>query len=239
MINDPKLVEQMGSSPDLRKLTSEFIRKTLPYRYSYGFSWLGRPIIQFPQDILATQEIIWQIKPDLIIETGVAHEGSLVLSASILELLGHGDVIGIDIEIRPHNKAAIENHPLAHRISLIEGSSIDPGVVEQVRRAAEGKQSVLVLLDSNHTHDHVLAELRLYSPLVWVGSYIVVFDTVIEDLPEDSFPDRPWGRGNSPRTAVWEFMRGNEQFVHDRQIEYRLMITVAPDGYLQRVQVGR
>jgi cephalosporin hydroxylase len=235
-LNDPTVVEQMGTNPRLRQLSLEFIRETLAFKYSYGFSWLGRPIIQFPQDVLAVQEIIWRVQPDLIIETGVAHGGSLILSASILELIGRGQVLGIDIEIRPHNREALASHPLAHRISLIEGSSTDQEIAQRVKEAAAGKHTVLVLLDSNHTHEHVLAELKLYAPLVSIGSYIIVFDTIIEDLPEDAFPDRPWGKGNNPRTAVWKFMDENDVFIYDREVEHRLLITVAADGYLRRVR---
>jgi len=205
-------------------------------KYSYNFSWLGRPIIQLPQDIIAMQEIIWQVQPDLIIETGIAHGGSLIFYASMLELLGgEGTVVGIDIDIREHNRVEIEKHPMFRRIRMIEGSSTDESIVEEVRRMAEGKR-VLVSLDSNHTHEHVLRELELYAPLVSVGSYCVVFDTIIEDLPPGSFSDRPWDVGNNPKTAVWEFLKGHEEFVVDKEIENKLLITVAPDGYLKRVK---
>ncbi len=205
-------------------------------KYSYHFSWLGRPIIQFPQDVLAIQEIIWSVKPDLVIETGIAHGGSLILSASLLELLG-GDrrVVGVDIEIRSHNRAAIEAHPLFHRITLIEGSSTDPEVAARIAWLAAGRRT-LVLLDWNHTHDHVLNELRLYSPLVKTGSYIVVFDTIIEHLPDDFFPDRPWGHGNNPQTAVAELLEQNERFRIDGDLEAKLVITAAPGGYLKCVR---
>jgi len=236
MANDEATIRAMAQNQRLRQLGLDFLVQTAPYKYSYGFSWLGRPIIQFPQDLVAIQEIIWSVKPDLIVETGVAHGGSLVLSASILELLGRGEVVGIDIEIRPHNRDAIERHPLAHRIKLLEGSSTASEVIDRVRRLAEDKQSVLVFLDSNHTHEHVLQELRMYSPLVSMGSYIVAFDTVIEDMPDDSFPNRPWGKGNNPKTAVWEFMRENDEFEIDKDLENKLLISVAPSGYLKRVR---
>lgn len=207
------------------------------YKYSYNFTWLDRPIIQFPQDIIAIQEIIWQIKPDLIIETGIAHGGSLVFSASILELLGgNGQVLGIDIDIREHNRVEIERHPMYKRITMIQGSSIDDSIAQQVYDFARDKKRVLVVLDSNHTHDHVLRELQLYSPLVTKGSYLVVFDTAIEDMPEDFFPDRSWGKGNNPKTAVWEFLKTNDRFEIDKEIQNKLLITVAPDGYLKCIK---
>ena len=212
----------------------DFMRESTLPKYSYNFTWLGRPIIQFPQDIIAMQEIIWQVKPDLIIETGIAHGGSLIFYASMLELLGNnGQVLGIDIDIREHNRVEIEKHPMYKRITMIEGSSIDENVVQNVRDFAKDKKKVLVALDSMHTHDHVLKELELYSPLVTKGSYIVVFDTIIEDMPKDFFPDRPWSKGNNPKTAVWEFMKNKDRFEIDKKIENKLLITVAPDGYLK------
>lgn len=183
------------------------------------------------------QEIIWRTKPDIIIETGIAHGGSLVFYASMLELLGgDGQVVGIDVEIRPPNRAAIESHPMFKRITMIEGSSIDEAVVEQVRQLARRKRNVLICLDSNHTHAHVLQELRLYAPLVTKGSYLVVFDTVIEDMPAGYFFDRPWDKGNNPKTAVWEFLKTTDRFEIDRDIPNKLLITVAPDGYLKCVK---
>jgi cephalosporin hydroxylase len=195
---------------------------------------MGRPIIQYPQDMVAMQEIIWRVRPDLIIETGVAHGGSLIFYASMLELIGHGAVIGIDIDIRAHNRTAIEQHPMMKRIALIEGSSIAPDIVDKARNAANGKR-VLVVLDSNHTHEHVLAELRAYAPLVSVGSYCVVMDTIVEDMPVDAYPDRPWGRGDNPKTAVLEFLKAHPEFQIDEAVEQKLLITMAPGGYLKRI----
>jgi cephalosporin hydroxylase len=230
-------IARLGADEQVRRLSREWVRATTPFRYTYNFSWLGRPVIQFPQDLMAMQEIIWRTKPDLIIETGVAHGGSLVFYASMLELLaGRGQVVGIDIDIRPHNRAAIESHPLHRRISMIQGSSIDGTVVKQVHAIAQAYDRVLVALDSNHTHDHVLSELRLYSPLVTPGSYLVVFDTIIEDLPAGFFPDRPWAVGNNPKTAVQEFLRESDRFEIDSELEHKLLITVAPDGYLKCVK---
>lgn len=229
--------ERMAASGELRRLSNEWICKTAPFKYTYNFTWLGRPVIQFPQDLFAMQEIIWKVKPDLIVETGIAHGGSLVFYASMLELIGGGGrVLGIDLEIRPHNREAIERHPMAGRISMIEGSSVDEGIVRRVFDLARNDRRVMVLLDSNHTHDHVSAELNLYSPLVKKGSYLVVFDTVVEDMPADAFPERPWGRGNNPKTAVREFLKTNDRFAPDREVENKLLITVAPDGYLKCVK---
>jgi cephalosporin hydroxylase len=209
-------------------------------KYSYHFEWLGRPIIQYPQDIIAMQELIWSIQPDLIIETGIAHGGSLIFSASMLELNAacggpqDAEVLGVDIDIRAHNREAIEAHPMFRRISMIQGSSVAPEIVEQVKAKAKDKQRVLVCLDSNHTHDHVLAELDAYGPLVSVGSYCVVFDTIIQDMPVEMFGDRPWGPGNNPKTAVWEYLKLHPEFEIDKQMDHKLLISVAPDGYLKR-----
>ena len=227
-------IAAMANDPAIRSKANALINETTPYKYSYNFTWLGRPIIQLPQDIVAIQEIIWATRPDVIIETGVAHGGSLILSASILKLLeGDGQVVGIDVDIREHNRVEIEKHSLSERITLIEGSSVDVHVIDQVKEIINGKQSVMVMLDSNHTHEHVLEELRLYSPLVTRGCYLVVLDTIIDDLSDDSFPDRPWSVGNNPKTAVREFLRENDRFESDKELENRLLLTLAPDGYLQ------
>jgi cephalosporin hydroxylase len=223
----------MNNRENLQELTNQWFVESCKYKYSYNFSWMGRPIIQFPQDIMAMQEIIWQVKPDLIVETGIAHGGSLIFYASMLELIGEGQVLGIDVDIRQHNRVEIEQHPMFKRITMIEGSSIDEEIAKQVYDLAKGKSRILLVLDSNHTHDHVLKELELYSPLVTKDSYLVVFDTVVEDMPEDFFPDRPWGKGNNPKTAVWEFLKTNKRFKVDKDIEAKLLITVAPDGYLK------
>ncbi|MEK7991474.1 MAG: cephalosporin hydroxylase family protein [Thiotrichaceae bacterium] len=214
-----------------------WICQTAPYKYSYNFKWLGRPIIQYPQDIMAMQELIWEIQPDLIIETGIAHGGSLIFYASMLELLGNGgQVLGIDIDIRSHNRIEIEKHPMYKHITMLEGSSIDEKIIKQVYAFAKDKQRIMVTLDSNHTHEHVLKELQAYAPLVTKDSYLVVFDTIVEDMPEDFFPDRPWEKGNNPKTAVWEFLKNNDRFEIDKTIETKLLITVAPDGYLKCIK---
>ena len=229
-------IAAMEADQELKELRQKMLLAMLTYRYSFNFTWFGRPIIQIPDDILAVQEIVMGLKPDLIIETGIAHGGTLALYASLLELLGQGEVVGVDIDIRPHNLEAIRNHPLSKRMCLIQGSSTSGEVLEQVRALARGKQKVMVSLDSDHTHAHVLKELQLYAPLVTKGSYLIVFDTVIEDLPPGSFPDRAWDKGNNPKTAVWEFLRTNNRFVIDKDIDNKLLTSVAPDGYLQCVK---
>jgi len=243
-------IEDIAGNQPLQRHAADFMQASLLPCYSYNYEWLGRPIIQYPQDIVALQELIWQVRPDLIIETGIAHGGSLIFSASMLALLDMVDaieagatfdpaqskrlVLGIDIDIRAHNRAAIEAHPMASRIHMIQGSSIAPDVAAQVCSIAAGYKRVLVCLDSNHTHDHVLAELHAYAPLTSVGSYCVVFDTVVEDMPADMFLDRPWGPDNNPKTAVWEYLKTHPEFEIDKSIQHKLLITVAPDGYLFR-----
>lgn len=221
----------------LKEKAAAFMNSSIQSHYSYNFTWMGRPIIAYPQDMIAMQEIIWEIKPDLIIETGVAHGGSIVYYASLLELIGDdGIVIGIDIDIRKHNRDLIESHSMFHRIKLIEGSSVSNDVVDTVRDIAKERKRILICLDSNHTHEHVLNELQLYSPFVSVGSYCVVFDTIIEMLPENFYPDRPWKVGNNPMTAVKEFLKDNSQFEINKNIDNKLLISVAPNGYLKRVR---
>ena len=244
-------VGKQGSDARVLEATREWMAATQPHQYSYHFNWLGLPIIQYPPDIVAVQELIWELKPDLVIETGIARGGSLLLSASILALLELADareagtvvnpavprrrVLGIDIDIRAHNRQAIEQHPLADRITMLQGSSVDPAIVEQVRAIAADRERVLVMLDSNHTHEHVLAELEAYAPLVSPGSYCIVFDTIIEDLPADTFPDRPWGPGDNPKTAVRQYLNEHREFVIDLQMDGKLLISVAPEGYLSRI----
>lgn len=242
---EAEVVERLAANGRNSRLVStahDFIEASTEPKYSYNFSWMGRPIIQYPQDIVAVQELIWSIKPDLIVETGIAHGGSLILSASILELNAisggpkDAKVVGVDIEIRAHNRKAIETHPMAGRITMIEGSSIAPEIVAEVKSHAKGRQRVLVFLDSMHTHDHVLRELEAYAPLTTVGSYCVVFDTIIEDLPEDMYPDRPWGPGNNPKSAVRAYLKTHPEFVIDESYDHKLLISVAPQGYLRRVR---
>lgn len=242
----------LGKNNDITKITRQWLSSVYDLKYSYHFEHLGRPIIQHPQDMIAIQELIWETKPDLIVETGIAHGGSLIMSASILALLDICDaidsdkminpkqsnrkVLGIDIDIRQHNKIEIENHPMSSRIQMIEGSSTAPETLKKVKQIVKNYQKVLVCLDSNHTHEHVLSELQAYAPMTSVGSYCVVFDTIIEDLPEEKFHDRPWGPGNNPKTAVIEYLKTHNEFQIDKNIDHKLLITASQDGYLKRVK---
>ncbi|MDM8546569.1 cephalosporin hydroxylase family protein [Candidatus Venteria ishoeyi] len=254
-------IARLNHSMEMKKMGIDFVKSSAPYKYSYNFSWLGRPIIQYPQDMTAMQEIIWSLQPDLIIETGIAHGGSLIMNASFLAMLDYCDaaklnqvidpnkpkrkVLGIDIDIRAHNRTAIEAHPMSNHIEMFQGSSIDADMIKKVHEYAKDFNCILVALDSNHTHAHVLAELEAYAPLVTKGSYCVVFDTIIEDMAENSFPDRPWDKGNNAKTAVWKYLenlskkqkdnKDTLQFEIDAAIESKLLITVAPDGYLKRI----
>lgn len=245
-------LEANAQDSTLKNAASRFmVSSTLP-KYSYNFSWLGRPIIQYPQDIVGMQELIWKIKPTLIIETGIAHGGSLIFSASMLALLDHCEtsnaqsrlkrdnpprrVIGIDVDIRDHNSQEIETHPLASYIEMLEGSSTSESIISKVKEIATNHERILVCLDSHHSHEHVLAELHAYSSIVTVGSYCVVFDTIIEDLPDNAFPDRDWGPGNNPKTAVNEFLNTNSDFEMDLDMDNKLLISVAPNGYLKKLK---
>lgn len=229
-------IKSNAENNELKKAAADFNTASNKSQYSYNFSWMGRPIIQYPQDMIAMQEIIWDLKPDLIIETGIAHGGSLIYYASILELIGKGEVLGIDIDIRSHNRAEIEKHQMFKRIQMIEGSSIDNATIEKVAAYAKGMETVLVTLDSNHTHDHVLQELEMYAPFVTPGSYLVAFDTIVQDLPNDYMPGRPWKQGDNPKTAVWEFLKSHPEFEADTNIDNKLMISVGPEGYLKRLK---
>lgn len=228
-------IASYGQNTELKKAAADFNVVSNKELYSYNFSWMGRPIIQYPQDMIAMQELIWKIQPDLIIETGIAHGGSLVYYASIMELIGKGEIVGIDIDIRQHNREAIEAHPMFKRMTLLEGSSLSAEIVNQVAEIAKDKKTIMVSLDSNHTHEHVLEELKLYAPYVTPGSYCVVFDTIVEDMPKGMY-DRPWDIGNNPKTAVWEYLKTNDDFEIDHQIDNKLLISVAPEGYLKRVK---
>lgn len=221
--------------------------------YVYNFFWLGVPIIQIPQDLQAMQEIIWEVKPNLIIETGIAWGGSLIYSASMLAILEtcgvieNGHVLGIDIDIRPHNKKALNAHPLSKKLTMLEGSSVDKDIIEKVSLFTKNYKKIMVCLDSNHTHDHVLSELEVYAPFVNVGSYCIVGDTIIEDAPQEMVSHRPWGKGNNPKTAVWEYLRRLKEegrkasdgsqlnFEIDKTIEHKIVLTGSPDGFLKRV----
>jgi len=243
-------IAALGKDQPFQDLSAQWLREAMGRGYTYNYTWLGQPIIQYPQDMAVMQELIWAVKPDMVIETGIAHGGSLLLSASLLAVLDVAEaaasggtvqggksprkVIGIDIDIRAHNRALIENHPLAHYIQMFEGSSIDPKMVEQVAAEAKNYKKVMVCLDSMHTHDHVLAELKAYAPLTSKDSYCIVFDTLVEDLPQGFFADRPWDIGNNPKTAVWEWLKTNPNFEIDKAIPHKLQVTSAPDGFLRR-----
>jgi cephalosporin hydroxylase len=245
-------IQQQGADNILKKLTNEWIDKAAEYKYSYHFEWLGRPIIQHPQDMVGVQQLLWTVQPDLIIETGIARGGSLIFYASILELIAqcggnnNAKILGIDVDIREHNRSEILSHPMSKRIEMIQGSSISKDTFKTVEDFSKGYKKILICLDSNHTHEHVLAELKLYAPLVSKGSYCVVFDTMVEDMPEDRWSDKPWGKSNNPKTAVLEYLKKiNESSLTaydgdrlvltiDKQIENQLLITVAPDGFLRR-----
>jgi cephalosporin hydroxylase len=229
-------IRNLAVDKRLKKLALNFLIKSIKHKYSYNFNWLGRSIIQYPQDIVAMQEIIWDIKPDLIIETGIAHGGGLIFYASMLELIGRGEVLGIDIDIRKHNRKEIEKHKLFKRIKMIEGSSVDARAIKEVEKIVKKHKQVLVCLDSLHTHEHILKELNLYSKFVTPGSYLVVFDTVIEYMPKGFFKNRPWDKGNNPATAVRTFLKNNKNFIVDKEIENKLLITSAPGGFLKKIK---
>ena len=253
-------IESIGNDADLKRKSLNWLDAIVPHKYVYNFSWMGRPIIQLPQDIVAVQELIWQVKPDLVIETGIAHGGSLILTSSMLALLDYCDaveenckldpknpkryVLGVDIDIRKHNYEAIKSHPMSNRIKMIEGSSVSNEIISKVKKAAAPFKKIMVFLDSNHTHDHVLKELEAYAELTSIGSYCIVFDTVIEDIDDKYNLNRPWQIGNNPKTAVYEFLEKSKsknpinsaKFQIDKTIQDKLLITVAPDGFLQRVQ---
>jgi cephalosporin hydroxylase len=256
-------IRKIGEDRDFLGLSNIWVRESIRHGYAQNFTWLGRPVIQVPQDLYAIQELIWSCRPDLIIETGIAHGGSLVTSASILALLDYCDavtagtvldpkagkrkVVGVDIDIRAHNRAAIDAHPLRHKINLIEGSSVAPDVMDQIAAHAIGYDRIMVFLDSNHTHEHVLHELELYAPYVTKDSYCVVWDTGVEDLPDEMCDDRPWGKGDNPKTAVWEYLKRLDaegrrakdgaalKFEIDHKIEHKIAITASPDGFLKRI----
>ena len=244
-------VQSYEDNIELQDSASSFLYKSVINKYSYNFSSLGRPIIQYPQDMVAMQELIWDVKPDLIIETGIAHGGSLIMNASMLALIDYCDaiklgevldpnkprrrVLGIDIEIREHNRNAINEHPMSNRIDMIEGSSVDSDIIEKVKEMSLNFNNILVCLDSNHTHEHVLAELEGYASLTTTGSYCVVFDTLIEEMPDDAYPDRSWGNGDNPKTAVKEYLKEHPEFKIDKSIDNKLLVSVASDGYLKKI----
>ncbi len=233
-----------------QNLSQDWLRESMQRRYVYNFDWMGRPIIQYPQDMVALQEIVWGTKPDVILETGIAHGGSLILSASLLAMLDYADavergelldpakpkrrVVGIDIDIRAHNRAAMESHPMASRITMIEGSSTAQETIDRAKEAVGDAKRVMVCLDSMHTHDHVVAELDAYATLVTPGCYCLVLDSFVEDMPQGFFKDRPWDVGNNPKTALHSWLQDHPDFTIDRDMATKLQVTVAPDGFLRR-----
>ena len=252
LIDRDNRISKYSKNKEFRFLSNEWLYSSMENMYVYNFDWLSRPIIQNPIDIVAIQELIWKVKPDLIIETGIAHGGSLILSASMLALLDYSDaqqkglmldpthsnrkVLGIDIEIREHNKVAIEEHPMYSLIEMIEGSSTDDKIINKVNNVSGDYDNVMIFLDSNHTHEHVLQELEAYAPFVTKNSYCVVFDTFVEDMSDNLFTDRPWSTGNNPKTAVWEYLKTHPEFEIDKSIQNKLLITVAPDGFLKKIK---
>jgi len=245
-----ELIDGYPDDTEWHAQSLQWVTRAFNQKYMYNFDWLGRPLIQFPADIVAYQEVVWSVKPDLIIETGIAHGGSLALSASLLAMLDYADavaegttldpanpkrkVLGVDIDIRDHNRELIDAHPMRSRIDMLQGSSVTDEMAAKVRGHASGYQTVLVALDSNHTHEHVAKELGYYAPLVTPGSYCVVFDTIVEDMDDSVFPDRPWSQGDNPKTAVWEFLRENPDFEIDETLSKKLLISAVPDGWLRR-----
>ena len=244
-------IQSNGDNTAFQQMSMDWSQKAMSEMYMYNFSALGRPIIQFPQDMVAVQELIWQVKPDLIVETGIAHGGSLIQSAMMLAMLDiceaieNGEtsmsvassrkVLGVDIDIRQHNREAIENHPMSSRIEMIQGSSIDSDIVARVHEFSKAYKNIMVMLDSMHTHDHVLEELNAYANLTTIGNYCIVFDTFVEDLPEGFFSDRPWNKGDNPKTALHQWLKSNTNFEIDKSVDNKFLISVAPDGYLKRV----
>jgi cephalosporin hydroxylase len=231
-------IEAMGKDEELRRKSIDWMLQADRYKYTYNFTWMGRPIIKFPADMVIQQELMWRLKPDLIIETGIAHGGSIIFSASMMEMMGiDGEVVGIDIDIRAHNRALIESHPMMKRITMYEGSSTSPGIVEKVKKHAAGKKCVMVVLDSLHSHAHVYDELKLYAPMVTLGSYCVLPDTFIEFFPKGYYSGtRPWDVGDNPYTAMKQYLSETDLFEIDKSLTAKAMITETIDGYLKRVK---
>ena len=227
----------MGQDEELKRKSIDWMVHADKYKYTYNFTWMGRPIIKFPSDMVIQQELMWQIKPDLVIETGIAHGGSIIFSAAMQQMMGisNGRVIAVDIDIREHNRAEIEAHPMSKHITMIQGSSVDEGIFGQVKEWAKGAKTVMVILDSNHTHQHVYDELKLYADLVTVGSYCILPDTFIEFFPKGYYDNRPWDVGNNPCTAARQFLTERSDFELDSFLTSKGMISEGLDGYLKRL----
>jgi len=232
---------QLGTAEAFAIISELWLRSGWDTKYVYGFTWLGRPIIQLPEDMIRIQEVIYRVKPDVIIETGVAHGGSLVFYASLCKAMGRGRVIGIDVEIRPHNRKAIEAHELFEYITLVEGSSVDPEVVRTVKALMLSGETALVVLDSNHTKEHVLGELRAYSELVSVGSYIVACDGIMGNVVGAPRSNTDWG-WNNPKVAAEEFAREHGDFViEEPEMPFnegiiKGRVSYWPGGFLRRIR---
>lgn len=231
-------IQAMGADEELRQKSLDWMLHADKYKYTYNFSWMGRPIIKFPADMVIQQELMWRLKPDLVIETGIAHGGSIIFTASMMEMMGiEGEVVGLDIDIRKHNRDLIEAHPMMKRITMYEGSSTDPVIVEKVREHTKGKKCVMVILDSLHSHKHVYEELKAYAEMVTVGSYCVLPDTFIEFFPKGYYSDtRPWDVGDNPYTGMKQYLSETDLFETDYSLTHKAMITETIDGYLRRVK---
>ena len=226
----------LGLDKKIFQQSKDLIYNLDQYDYSYLWTWMGIPIIQLPADIMATQEVIWKTKPDIIIETGVARGGSVLFMASILEMMGNGQVIGVDIDIRKHNRESIEAHPMSKRVTLIEGGSVDDSILKQVRANIPDGARVMVVLDSDHSRDHVLEECRAYGPMVTKDCYMVVADTLVGHLDEKEAPQnrsQVWYKGNDPLTALQEYMLESDRFEIDLEINGKLVLSSSPGGYLR------
>jgi cephalosporin hydroxylase len=226
----------LGQDQQLFAAATELLTAADKYGYAYLWSWLGVPIIQLPADVMATQEVIWATKPDIIIETGVARGGSVLFMASLLELIGKGKVIGVDIDIRAHNRDSIERHPMSKRVLLIEGPSTAPSVMAQVRQEIPANAAVMAILDSDHSRAHVLDELRHYGPLVTPGCYLIVADTRLGHLDASQTPQKRskvWLKGNEPLSALQDYLHETERFEIDPVINGKLILASSPGGYLR------
>tara|TARA_Y100000589_G_scaffold200807_1_gene189411 strand:- start:3693 stop:4457 length:765 start_codon:yes stop_codon:yes gene_type:complete len=232
-------IKKMGEDYKLKEKSLEWMLLADKYKYTYNFTWMGRPIIKYPNDMVIQQEIMWKVKPDLIIETGIAHGGSIIFSSSMMKMMDiEGEVVGIDIDIREHNKNQIINHKAYDRISMYEGDSTNPNIIKKVEKHIKPYSKVMVILDSNHSHKHVLKELEIYSRYVTKGSFCILPDTFIEFFPKGYYSkDRPWDVGNNPYTAMKEFMKNNNKFKVSKFYSDKANITETIDGYLERISL--
>ncbi len=228
-------IKKAYDNPELHKSALDFITKSDQHNYAYNWTWLDMPIIQMPEDIMLVQEIIWETKPDIIIETGIAWGGSVVLYASILELIGKGQVLAIDKVLPQHNIDAIMKYNFSSRIKLFEGSSIDESIVNAIRDIIKPTDKVMVLLDSNHTHAHVYEELKIWESFVTSGQYLVISDTIVEEIPEQTHRSRSWGHGDNPMTALNQFLSENNKFTRENDYNHKAICSFTRNGYLKRI----